>query len=262
MGTTSSDPATGPWVDSHCHLFLAETPAEDLMARASRAGVSWVMVPGTHLAGSLEARSTAARLPGRALWSAGLHPHDAVHWPGQQGRLTALAVEADAIGECGLDYYRDLSPREDQRKAFSAQLGLAASLDKPVIVHCRDAFADVFEAVEAAGGGEHTVLHCWTGGPRWTRRFLDLGVTFSFAGPVTYPTGDTVRLGAEQVPPGRALVETDTPYLTPPPNRSEPNEPANVARVGEALGKVWGISSEEVAGITSANAERVFGRPA
>jgi TatD DNase family protein len=114
--------------------------------------------------------------------------------------------------------------------------------------------------VEGTGIGPRTILHCWTGGTRWTKRFLDLGVTFSFAGPVAYETGETIRLGAELVPPERAMVETDTPYLAPPPHRGEQNEPAWVAHVGAALAGVWGLPTEEVAEITSSNAVRVFGR--
>ncbi len=249
------------WVDTHCHLFLAKEPAEVLVGRAVAAGVDWVMVPGTHLAGSQQARDIVSSLPGRALWSAGLHPHDAIHWPTQQGRITALALDADAIGECGLDYYRDLSPREAQRDAFADQLALASGLAKPVIVHCRDAFRDVYDAVAAADLGERAVMHCWTGGPKWTRRFDELGVTFSFAGPLTYATADTLRLSAATAPPGRTLVETDTPYLTPPPNRHLSNEPLNVRRVGEALSAIWGVDVAEVARVTTENAERVFGRP-
>jgi TatD DNase family protein len=259
--TTHSAGNPPRWVDTHCHLFLAEQPAAKLVSRAVAAGVDWMMVPGTHLAGSLEARALAASFPGRALWAAGLHPHDAIRWPGQQERLSALAVEADAIGECGLDYYRNLSPPDAQRTAFTDQLALAGSLGKPVIVHCRDAFADVYEALGLAGLGEKAVLHCWTGGPKWTRRFRDLGVTFSFAGPITYATAHTVRLGAAQAPPERTLVETDTPYLTPPPDRHLSNEPANVRHIGGALAEVWNADVVEVANITSANAERVFGRP-
>jgi TatD DNase family protein len=260
METTTPDSAASGsrWVDSHCHLFLADEPAVDLLDRALAAGVDWVMTPGTDLARSLEARALAGSFPGRVLWAAGLHPHDASLWPDQQGRLSALAADADAIGECGLDYYRNLSPRDAQRGAFSDQLQLAAALDKPVIVHCRDAFADVFELLEGAGLGERAVLHCWTGGPNWTKRFRDLGVTFSFAGPITYATGDTVRRAAAETPPERCLVETDTPYLTPPPDRHLPNEPANVAAVGTALAAVWGMEVAAVAALTSANAARVF----
>lgn len=261
--TPPPSPASGArWVDTHCHLFLSDASPVDLLDRAAAAGVSWVMAPGTDLERSLQARALARSNPGRVLWSAGLHPHDAALWPGQSGRIAALAAEADAVGECGLDYYRDLSPRDAQRRAFEDQLRLASDLDKPAIVHCRDAFADVHDLLEDAGIGERAILHCWTGGPRWTRRFRDLGVTFSFAGPLTYGTGDTVRRAAAEAPRERTMVETDTPYLTPPPDRHLPNQPANVVKVGEALADVWGAAVDDVAATTTATAERVFGRAA
>ncbi|NIS31350.1 MAG: TatD family hydrolase, partial [Actinobacteria bacterium] len=216
---------------------------------------------GVDLESSLQAHRLATDHPGRILWSAGLHPHDASRWPEQESRLVALAADADAIGECGLDFYRNLSPREDQLTAFRAQLDLAAGLGKPAIIHCRDAFAEMYDVLEEVQLGEQAVLHCWTGGPKWTRRYRDLGVVFSFAGPVTFATGDTVRRGAAEAPPDRTLVETDTPYLTPPPDRRAANEPANVVKVGEALAGVWGIALEEVAAATTALADRVFGRP-
>ncbi|HEX9853817.1 MAG TPA: TatD family hydrolase [Acidimicrobiia bacterium] len=249
------------WVDSHCHLFLADEAAGTLIGRARQAGVAWVMCPGTDLGSSLEARSLAAEHAGFVLWSAGLHPHDAASWARQGGRISSLAVEAAAVGECGLDFYRDLSPRQDQVAAFRAQLELAGRLAKPVVVHCRDAFSEVHAELERAQLGERAVLHCWTGGPKWTKRFADLGVTFSFAGPVAFETGDTVRRGAAEAPPERTMVETDTPYLSPPPHRGEPNEPARVALVGAALADVWGVDVDEVAALTSETATRVFGGP-
>jgi TatD DNase family protein len=246
------------WVDTHCHLQLDERDPLELLERAT--DVDWVVVPGVDLKSSLAARDLSRDLEGRALATSGLHPHDAGLWPDQAEELSALAGEAAAIGETGLDFYRDLSPRELQVESFREQIELALSLGKPLIVHCRDAFEAVHELLEDSGVGPQSVLHCWTGGPRWTRRFLDLGVTFSFAGPVAFETGDTVRLGAAQVPPERALVETDTPYLAPPPHRGEANEPAHVALVGEALARVWGIDPVEVSTITTANAARVFQR--
>jgi TatD DNase family protein len=170
----------------------------------------------------------------------------------------AQAERAVAIGEIGLDFYRDLSPRDLQMEAFVDQLRLAAELDKPAIVHCRDAFREIHEVIESTGGGDRVVMHCWTGGPRWTRRFLDLGVMISFAGPVVFETGETIRLAAAVVMPERAMVETDTPYLSPPPHRGEPNEPARVALVGAALARVWGITESEVARVTAESARRVF----
>lgn len=245
------------WVDTHCHLHMSDTGAAVLLERARAVGVEWLVCPGTDAAGSEQSARLAAEFPGTVLATAGLHPHDASRWPEERDRIAELAAGAAAVGECGLDFYRNLSPREEQRVAFREQLALAADLGKPIIVHCRDAFAEVHEDVEASGH-DRVVLHCWTGGPKWTRRFRDLGVTFSFAGPVTFDGGDTVRLGAAEVDPARAMVETDTPYLTPPPDRRSPNEPANVVKVGEALAGVWGVEVDEVARLTTAEATRVF----
>ncbi len=252
-------PGTVPamqWVDTHCHLQLDERDPGLLLERASE--VEWVVVPGVDLDSSQDAAILAVAHPGRVLATAGLHPHEAAQWEVQAPQIRELAVTAVAIGETGLDFYRNLSSRVDQVRAFRSQARLAAKLGKPLIVHCRDAFADVIEVIDELGIGGQTVMHCWTGGPKWTRRYLDLGVTFSFAGPVAFETGDTVRLGAAQVPPERALVETDTPYLAPPPYRGEPNQPAWVALVGAALAGVWGLEVEEVARVTTANATRVF----
>lgn len=249
------------WVDTHCHLFLMAEPPDAVIERAVAAGVSWLMCPGIDLESALQARSIASRHPERVRWSAGLHPHQGSQWQEQQGRLSALAVEADAIGECGLDYYRDLSPRDQQRAAFAAQVELATRLAKPLIVHVRDAFADAHEILEHAGLGEGAVMHCWTGGPRWTKRFDDLGVTFSFAGPITYETADAVRRAAAEAPPERTLVETDSPYLTPVPHRGEENRPEWVALNGGALAEVWGVDLDTVAELSARHAAAVFGAP-
>ena len=170
-----------------------------------------------------------------------------------------MASSVVAIGETGLDFYRDLSPRTVQEQSFRDQIDLAVASDLPVIVHCRDAFSKVHEILEEKGAGPRALLHSWTGGTRWTKRFLELGVTFPFSGPLAFETGETIRLGAELVPPDQAIVETDTPYLAPPPHRGEPNEPAWVALIGQALARVWGMPEDEVASITSSNAARVFG---
>ena len=244
------------WVDTHCHLQLDERPPDDLLGRAD--AVEWLVVPGIDAASSQAARELALRHPGRLEWSAGLHPHDAERWPVESEEIARLAAAAAAVGETGLDYYRGLAPVEAQRESFRAQLELATELDKPIIVHCRDAFADVYDLIEATGTGDRAVLHCWTGGRRWTRRFLELGVVFSFAGPLAFETGETIRLAAELVPPDRAMVETDTPYLAPPPHRGEPNEPAFVAFTGAVLAGIWSIEPEEAARLTAATAGRVF----
>ena len=244
------------WVDTHCHLQLDERDPVLLLERATEVG--WVVVPGVDLESSKQAARLTAAHPGRVLATAGLHPHGAGKWAQQCAGLTELAPTAAAIGETGLDFYRNLSSRSDQIRVFRRHVGLALELGKPIVVHCRDAFAEVIDVIEDTSVGPQTVMHCWTAGPKWTRRYLDLGVMFSFAGPVAFETGDTVRLGAAQVPPERALVETDTPYLAPPPHRGQPNEPAWVALVGAALAQVWGLDTEEVARVTSDNAARVF----
>lgn len=244
------------WVDTHCHLQLDERDPIELLRRA--ADVDWVVAPGTDLESSRAGLRLARTEPDRVLASAGLHPHDADAWPEQGDGISELAEHVAAFGETGLDYYRDLSPRQAQVDSFRAHIDLALSHGKPLIVHCRDAFRDVYAILEETGAGPITVLHCWTGGRKWTRRFLDLGVVFSYAGPIAFETGETVRLGAELVPPERAMVETDTPYLSPPPHRGETNEPAWVAYNGAALARIWGLPIEDVAAVTSVNAARVF----
>lgn len=249
-------PTIMTWVDTHCHLQLDGRPPAELLARAE--AVDWLVVPGIDAASSRAARDLAALHAGRLEWTAGLHPHDAGRWRQEADEIATLAEGAAALGETGLDFYRGLSSRDDQIASFVDHLSLAADLGKPIVVHCRDAFAEVHDILERTGSGLRTVLHCWTGGRKWTRRFLDLGVVFSFAGPLAFETGETIRLAAELVPPERAMVETDTPYLAPPPHRGEPNEPAWVAYTGAALATVWGVDLVDVASATSATAARVF----
>lgn len=244
------------WVDTHCHLQLDDRGAETLLGRAD--DVDWVVAPGVDATSSQASLDLHRLLPDRVLATAGLHPHDASEWVNQRSAIEGLAPEVSAIGETGLDFYRTLSPEQDQEASLRDQIEIALDLDKPIIIHCRDAFVDTYRILEDTGAGPTAVLHCWTGGTRWTKRFLDLGVNFSFAGPLAFETGETIRLGAALVPPDRALVETDTPYLTPPPHRGKPNEPAWVAHVGEALASVWGMDLLEVAAVTSINAARVF----
>ena len=244
------------WVDTHCHLQLDERPHRELVERAE--GVAWMVSPGIDAESSRASVALADAYPGRVLSAAGLHPHDASKWAVEGAEIEALAAEVTAIGEIGLDFYRNLSPREAQEEAFRAQIHLAEKHDLPAIIHCRDAFTDVFRIIEELGVGQRVVLHSWTGGRKWTRRFLDLGVLFSFSGPIAFETGETIRLAAKIVPKDRAVVETDSPYLAPPPHRGEANEPAYVSLVGEALAGVWGLPPEEVAEITSENAARFF----
>jgi len=244
------------WVDTHCHLQLDGREPSVLLDRAS--AVDWMVAPGVDAESSRASLALAGEFPGRVLPTAGLHPHEAASWPEQREAIEEMAPGVAAIGETGLDFYRDLSPRDQQEASFRGHIELALSESKPIIVHCRDAFARIHDIIDETGVGGQTVLHSWTGGTRWTKRFLDLGVTFSFSGPLAFETGETIRFGAALVPPDRAVVETDTPYLAPPPHRGEQNEPAWVVFVGRALADVWGTPVEEVAAVTSANAARIF----
>ena len=246
------------WVDTHCHLQLAEAEPGESMDRAVHAGVGWVMVPGVDATSSAAAQRLASH-DDRLKWAAGLHPHDATQWSSQADRITELAGEADALGEVGLDFYRGLSPRGTQIEVFRAQIEVAQVHELPLIVHCRDAFAALYEILEDTGIGPQTVLHCWTAGPRWTKRFRELDTTFSYAGPLAFENGDTIRRGAVEAPPDRTMVETDTPLLTPPPFRDQENQPALVVLVGAALAEVWGVEVAEVERSTTAAAERIFG---
>jgi TatD DNase family protein len=220
--------------------------------------VDWLVAPGVDAESSRASLALAGEFPGRVLPTAGVHPHEAAAWPEQRKDIEEMAPGVAAIGETGMDFYRDLSPRDQQEASFRGHIELALSQRKPIIVHCRDAFARVHDIIDETGVGAQAVLHSWTGGTRWTRRFLDLGVTFSYSGPLAFETGETIRFGAALVPPDRAVVETDTPYLAPPPHRGEQNEPAWVVFVGRALADVWGMGVEEVAAVTSANATRIF----
>lgn len=249
------------WVDSHGHLFLIEDDPGAVLDRAIDAGVGWIMCPGVDVETSEASRNLAARFPTRVVWSAGLHPHDAADWPVVADRIAELARDASAIGECGLDWYRNLAPREAQLIAFGEQLDLAKDLEKPIIIHCRDAFKDVYAMVEAADIGERAVLHCWTGGSKWTKRFNELGVTFSLAGPLTYKTGETLQHAAKFLPRERTMIETDSPYLTPEPLRGQPNEPAFVTNTGTKLAEIWSMPVGDVARLTTETASRVFGAP-
>ncbi len=245
------------WVDTHCHLQVDTRDPGVLLNRAR--DVRHVVVPGVDLATSRTARDIAAAYPERVHYAAGLHPHDATRWETERAGLLPLMEEAVAIGETGLDFYRNLSAPDAQTESFLDHHRIAVASSKPLIVHCRDAFRQIYEVLDSHGAGSWVVMHCWTGGPKWSKRFLDLGVVFSFAGPLTYRTGDTVRRGAAVVPPGRAVVETDSPFLAPEPHRPGPNEPAYVSLTGAALGKIWGLPTAEVAAITTKTATDLFG---
>lgn len=246
------------WVDSHCHLQLAREAPERLLERAPH--VEWIVVPGTDARTSAAALDLADRFAGRVVATVGVHPDAAGRWETDRSAITEMAPRAAAIGETGLDFFRDRTSREVQIAAFRDQLELAVTLDKPVVVHCRDAFRELFRIIRDTNTGDRVILHCWTGGPQWTYRFLGLGVAFSFSNPVVFGSDDMLRRGAALVPPELAMVETDTPHFCPIPGGTDQNEPARVGLVGAALAAVWHTTCEEVARKTSETARVRFRR--
>ncbi len=247
-------------VDSHAHLSDPQL-ARDLagaLARAQAAGVAAVVDVGTDLASSRLVVATAGRHPG-VFATVGIHPHDAKTADDAafaELRQLAASPRVVAIGECGLDYYRDLSPREVQRRVFARHLALAKELGRPVVIHCRDAYGDCLDIVHAElGAAAHGVLHCFLGDAASARRALDLGLHLGIGGGLT--SQDALRPVVAALPLERLLVETDCPYQTPRPKRGK-NEPAFVRLVAECLAGVLGVPFERVAEATTANARHLF----
>ena len=254
------------WADSHCHIPY-EGIGPGALDEARAAGVGRMISVGTDAAQSAAAIDVARREPD--VWATvGLHPHDASQGVASLDGLLAGVPGADpaaavivAIGECGLDYHYDHSPRAVQAEAFAAQVDLARRLGLALVVHTREAWDDTFAILGAEGTPERTVFHCFTGGPTEARRALDLGGWLSFSGIVTFRSADDVRAAARLCPAGRMLVETDSPYLAPVPHRGRPNRPALVAVVGAA---VAAVRSETVAAVEDAtwlSTAQVFGLP-
>jgi len=266
------------WFDSHCHVqeaYLAGEGGEPgpgvlaaVMARAREAGVDRLICVGTEAATSGQAvalaRAVTATGSEPRVWaSVGLHPHEASAGVDEVANLLARELAAGdgavvAVGECGLDYYYEHSPREAQRAAFAAQIALAHASGLALIVHARDAWADLFDVLGREGVPERTVLHCFTGGPDEVDRCLRAGMYVSFSGIVTFKNAAAVREAVARCPLDRLLVETDAPFLAPVPHRGRVNEPSFVPLVGDAVAAVKGCKPEEVREASSAAAATVF----
>lgn len=231
------------WADSHCHL-PGDGSAGEVLAAARDAGVGCVVTIGTDAAESRGAIVLAAAHDD--VWATvGLHPHDAKF--GLDEIIPLLdAPKVVAVGECGLDYHYDHSPRHTQREVFAAQINLAHERDLALSVHTRDAWGDTFAILKAEGVPARTVFHCFTGGEDEARRCLDLGASLSFSGVVTFKSADDVRAAARLCPLDRLLVETDSPYLTPVPLRGRPNTPGNVPLVGDGVALAKGTNRLQV----------------
>jgi len=243
--------------DTHAHLDACAEPAEALVARARAAGVDRIVAVGSGLDSCRETLAIAGRE--RAVWAAlGIHPHQAGDPDAERlDELRELLAEerAVAVGETGLDFYRDYAPRDRQRELFRRQLELASELGKTVVVHTRDAEEETAAALERFDGT--VILHCFSS-PGLLPAALERGYYVSFAGNVTYPKAEELREAARQVPADRLLAETDSPYLSPQPRRGRPNEPANVVHTVAALAEARGEEPEGFAARLDANAAAAF----
>ena len=248
-----------PWFDSHCHLpdvAAGATSPADVLRAAREAGVRRLVTVGTDAEQSRLATELAR--DHEEVWATvGLHPHEAT-----LGVDTIVSLlggpRVVAVGECGLDYHYDHSPRPVQREAFAAQVALARERGLALVIHSREAWDDTLSVLAAEGPPERTIFHCFTGGPGEARRCLDLGGYLSFSGIVTFKRADDVRAAARLCPPDRLLVETDAPYLAPVPRRGRPNEPALVPLVGDGVAAAKGVTAAEVEESSWAAAHSAF----
>ena len=251
-------------VDTHAHLIdkAFEPDRQGVVERAIEEGVHYIISMGTCLESSRRTVDLAASYAG-VYAAVGVHPSD-VNGVNERtikdiARLTA-EPKVVAVGEIGLDYYREGAPRKSQRRWFREQIRLAVDVGKPIIVHCRDSADDIYEILEEekawrAGG----VIHCFTGDDEQARKFLGIDFHLGAGGAITFSRSEELREVFERVPVERVLLETDSPYLAPPPHRGKRNEPAYVARVAETLAELHGMTTEEVTRLTTENVRRLFG---
>jgi TatD DNase family protein len=252
------------FVDSHAHLadpaFDADRDA--VVERARAAGVRAVVCIGESIDAAERAARIATSHPGFVSFTAGVHPHDAAAFdPVSDPSALAglLSRGAVAVGECGLDYHYDHSPRDQQRRAFAAQLALARDAHRPVVVHTREAEQDTTAMItEAGAAGVRGVLHCYTGSRSLAEAALTVGWYVSFSGIITFKKWSDEDL-LRAIPANRLLVESDSPYLAPVPNRGKRNEPAWVEHTIIRLAAARGVDPAHLAADTSANAARFFG---
>ena len=259
-------------IDSHAHLDAPEFEADRavVIARAHAAGVTRMVTVGYDQATWATATALIAAHPGAGLYLAlGIHPNSAPEATEagladlaarcRAGRTDPTAPRVVGLGETGLDYYRDWATPEQQRASFRAQLALARELDLPVIIHDRDAHADILAILRADGAGTRGVMHAFSGDVAMAEECLRRGYLISLAGPVTFSKAADRHAVARAVPLAGLLVETDCPYLTPAPFRGRRNEPAHVALTAARIAELKGVSLEDVAAATTANAVALFG---
>ncbi len=251
------------WTDTHCHLNHPDLYAEwqAVLYRAQQSGVQRLILIGYDLESSRRAVELSEQ--SHMLYAAvGIHPHDAAQYNSESlPTLCELAAHPRvvAIGEIGLDFYRNLSPREAQYEAFHAQMQLALSLNLPVVIHCREAYEEVL-SVLSRYPDVRGVLHCFSGTAEQAQRGLELGYYLGIGGVVSFKSADLLRAIVQGMPRDRLLLETDAPYLAPHPYRGKRNEPAYLPLIAQQVAALWNAPLEQLSEITEANAQRLFQR--
>jgi TatD DNase family protein len=246
-------------VDTHCHLDSCKPPDSELVERAGAAGVTRLATVGMHDESIANALAAANEF-GEVVAIVGRHPHYAEGFgDGDLEAIERAAADprARAIGETGLDYFRDHAPREDQLRAFEAQIDLAARVGLPLVIHTREADADTFALLRERASQLTVILHCFSA-PSRAEECVERGYLCSFAGNVTYPKAVELQAAARELPEELLLVETDSPYLAPQPVRGKPNEPANVVETARFVAELRGIEYEHLDAAVERNAARVF----
>ncbi len=251
------------FIDSHAHIQISQfnSDRDAVLTRAKDVGVTNILVIGFDLDSSQKAVELVENHD-NLYATVGMHPHSAKDLtPDILSTFRDLLdnPKVIALGEIGLDYYRNLSPHQVQKDAFEKQLDLAEDMEMPIIIHNRDAYADILPILEQRRGKMHGVLHCFTGDVDMMHRSIEIGCHIGIGGIVTYPNAKEVQEVAKQIPLERLLVETDCPWLTPQFRRGKRNEPAYVKAVAEKIAKLRNITSEEIGDITTNNFNTLFG---
>jgi TatD DNase family protein len=259
VGPNPELPVQAGMVDTHCHLFLIDEEPSLVVETARAAGVDRLICVGVDPETSARSLELADSIAG-VFATAGIHPHDASRLDAAAGaRIEELLHDPRviAVGECGMDFFRMRSPAEDQLRALNLQLALSNEFGKPMVVHVRDAWPEVFRALDE-GSAERVVMHCFSGDADIARECAERGYWISFAGNVTYPKNEHLRQAARAVDIGRLLVETDAPFLSPQELRGHDNTPANVTHTVAEIARVRDEPVEAVAEATASNANTAF----
>ena len=244
------------WVDNHCHFEENDEVALDLQEAATE-GVEKFIVVGTDLETSLKAKELSQIFPEKIFATAGIHPHEAIH--GTHG-IEALLSEGQivAVGECGFDFYYDHSPHEEQEKVFREQITYAHKFDLPLVIHTREAWNETFKVLDEMEMPSKTVFHCFTGGPYEAELALQRGAYLSFSGIVTFKNADPLREALRMTPIERIMIETDSPYLTPEPNRGKRNRPKFLPYIGDRIAEELDTELKTISDAAWSNTHRFY----